>query len=119
VRAAAAAQLHNRFWEYHDALFGQFENLDEAQLREIAREIGLDVARFDTDRQAETTAASVQADIALGVRLGVKATPTVFVNGRKVMRTSRAALALVIYHELAVAMRQPIPIPPANTKPPR
>ena len=117
ARAAATAHLQNRFWEFHDALFRQFNNLDKSRLHEIAREIGLDVAQFDVDRRAETTAASVQADIELGARLGVAATPTVFVNGRRIVRPIRAALALVIYHELDVAMRRQAKVVPTRTTP--
>jgi len=119
ARAAAAAHMQGRFWEFHDALFHQFGNLNDAQLRQIARESGLDVARFDADRQAETTADAMQADIELGVRIGVNATPTVFIDGRPVVRTSRAALALVIYHELSAAMQRRVLRRPIQAKPPQ
>ena len=50
-------------------------------MRQAARDIG-EVADFDAKQAA--TLESVKADIALGKQLGIKSTPTFFINGVKV-----------------------------------
>ena len=52
------------------------------QIREYARQIGLDMKKFDADIQSDEVKAAVQEDIQLGQRVGVRGTPTIFVNGK-------------------------------------
>jgi protein-disulfide isomerase len=81
--AAEAAALHGRFWPMHDKLFeGDKPHLTQPDIGRYATEIGIDPAkvtwpntRFVEDR--------VEADFNSGVRSGVRATPTLFVNGEK------------------------------------
>ena len=48
--AAEAAALQGRFWEMHELLFHRQQALEDDDLRRYARELGLDVERFDADR---------------------------------------------------------------------
>ena len=80
--AAEAAALQDRFWEMHDSLFEDQARLEDPHLWRRARELGLDVERFDSDRRSEAVAARVREDFRGGVRAGVVTTPTVFVDGR-------------------------------------
>jgi protein-disulfide isomerase len=80
--AAEAARNQGRFWEYHDKLFDNQERLEPDDLTRYARELGLDLARFETDRKDPGLKAKVQADMAEATALGVKSTPTFFINGR-------------------------------------
>jgi protein-disulfide isomerase len=79
--AAEAAALQGRFWEMHDALFADPGHVDDPHLWQRARRIGLDVDRFETDRRDQATAARVKHDLHGGLRVGVSATPTLFVDG--------------------------------------
>ncbi len=94
--AAEAARRQGRFWEFHDAYFRSDRKVDEPALRRIAAEIGLDLLQFDADREAPATTARIRDDVELGERLEIDATPTLFLNGRRVARTSGDALGLVI-----------------------
>jgi len=47
VLAAAAAQRQGRFWEYHDRLFAIYDHLDDQEFREIARELNLEMEKFE------------------------------------------------------------------------
>ena len=74
--------------------------MKENQLQRLARQVGLDEARFENDRHSDAVYAKVRSDIELGNRLGVDVTPTLFVNGRHVREFNLAVLEAVINHEL-------------------
>jgi protein-disulfide isomerase len=82
--AAEAARNQGRFWEYHDKLFANQERLEANDLRRYAQDLGLDLVRFDKDRADQALMTKVQADMAEATTLGVRSTPTFFINGRLV-----------------------------------
>jgi len=92
VSAAEASQCaadQHRFWDYHDALFDaqRGENsgaFAKTKLKQIAADLGLDTVAFDACFDEGQHKDSVQAEKEEGVKLGVNATPTFFVNGRRV-----------------------------------
>jgi protein-disulfide isomerase len=88
--AAEAAALQGRFWEMHDALFADQGRLEDPHLWERARELRLDVERFEADRRSEAVAARVKRDFQSGVRAGVVTTPALFLHGRH--HAGRAAI---------------------------
>ena len=59
------------------------EPADVAQRRTLAKQIGLDVERFKRDMAGEQVAQRVFLDGRRGRSLGVKGTPTLFINGRE------------------------------------
>ena len=79
--AAAAAQRQGKFWEYHDRLFENYDRLDDQKFREIARELNLDMEKFEKDLNDPATILRVDKDVQLGRSVGVGGTPTVFING--------------------------------------
>jgi protein-disulfide isomerase len=81
-RAAVAAQMQGRFWEFHDKVFANQGSLDWPTYERYARELGLDMERFDQDRAAPETRRTIEADRAEAREIGVNATPTFFLNGR-------------------------------------
>jgi protein-disulfide isomerase len=50
--AAFAARRQGKFWEYHDLLFENVDTLSDQKFRQIARELGLDLERFEKDIRA-------------------------------------------------------------------
>jgi protein-disulfide isomerase len=80
AEAAEAAAAQGKFWEMHAALFRQPPQLQQEQLIQHARDLGLDVERFKSELENHTYAARIQEDLASGVRSGVNATPTFFLN---------------------------------------
>jgi 2-hydroxychromene-2-carboxylate isomerase len=66
----------------HDALFADQGRLEDPHLWERARELGLDLQRFDADRRSEEVTARVNRDFQSGVRAGVVSTPALFAGGR-------------------------------------
>ena len=79
--AAAAAQRQGRFWEYHDRIFENYQHLDDQKFREIARELNLDLEKFEKDLNDPATILRVDKDYQLGRSVGVGGTPTIFING--------------------------------------
>jgi len=65
-------------------MFAHQSTLTEPDLRAAAAELGLDVTRFDDDAGSEALSARVSADLAEARALGIRGTPTFFVNGRLV-----------------------------------
>jgi len=84
ARAAWAAQQQGKFWEFHDALFGAQERLGEPLYLEIARSQGLDLNRFNSDRQGPASLEAINRDRELADRLGLEGTPFFVVNGEAV-----------------------------------
>jgi protein-disulfide isomerase len=87
--AAEAAGLQGKFWEMHDTLYREQETWTKApNVRELfesyAGTIGLDVAQFKKDMDGDKARERVDSDRALADFLGVKATPTLFINNRPV-----------------------------------
>ena len=80
--AAEAAALQGRFWEMHELLFADQGRLEDPHLWERARELGLDLERFDADRRSDAVGDRVRRDFQSGVRAGVVTTPSLFYEGR-------------------------------------
>ena len=81
AHAAEAAALQGRFWDMHDSLFEDQGHIDDPHLWDRARELGLDLKRFEADRRSERVAKRVERDFQSGIRAGVATTPTQFVDG--------------------------------------
>jgi protein-disulfide isomerase len=82
ARAAEAAERQQRFWEMHGHLFHGQRTLEDEYLRRYARDLGLDVERFDEDRAGAEVLERVQRDVDGGLASGeVRGTPTLFLNG--------------------------------------
>ena len=80
--AAEAAALQGRFWDMHELLFADQGRLEDPHLWERARQLGLDLERFDSDRRGEDVRLRVRRDFQSGVRAGVVTTPTLFYQQR-------------------------------------
>lgn len=96
ARAAEAAGFQGRFWEMHDMLYekqGEWSVMPDARpiFQEFARVLKLDVARFQSDMDSLQVNSRISADMARGESLGVKGTPTIFINGRDVPAASLTA----------------------------
>ncbi len=81
--ATEAAARQGKFWEMHDIIFENQEDLEQPALIAYAEEIGLDISLFEKDLSDETLLQKVESDFESGIRSGVNATPTFFINGEK------------------------------------
>ena len=80
--AAEAAGEQGKFWEMHDKLFENSRDLTEANFIKWARELKLDVKRFERDLASTTLGARVDRHQRQATDLGARGTPAFFVNGR-------------------------------------
>jgi protein-disulfide isomerase len=80
--AAEGAASQARFWEMHELLFHRQNALEDADLQRYADQLGLDVARFDDDRQGMAVLERIRRDVESGTATGkVRGTPTLFIDG--------------------------------------
>ena len=85
--AAEAAGLQGRFWEMHDVLYREQDSWSKAPnvrnlFESYAGTIGLDLNKFKNDMDSEQANARVDADRQRGESLGIKITPTLFINNQ-------------------------------------
>ena len=84
VMARCAGQ-YGKFWPYHDLVYGNQRDINLARLKEWALQLGLTQEQIDNCWTSKDLLAKVQDDIALGNKLGIDSTPTVYINGHKVV----------------------------------
>lgn len=84
---AECAAQQGKFWEYHDLLMGQQKDWLRLSdpvpvFKTMAQSTGLDMNRLDRCVASEQTSKTVAAVKSSGESLGVKSTPTYFINGQ-------------------------------------
>ena len=84
AEAAMAAGAQGKFWEMHDKLFANQQNLDRATYEKYAQELGLNMTKFKADLDANKYKDTIDAEQKEGTAVGVTGTPAVFINGRKI-----------------------------------
>lgn len=81
----ANEQSADYFWKMHDEMFANQETaLDPEGLKKTAKKLGLKTEAFEKCLVENKYLAQVKADIEEGKKVGVKSTPTFFVNGQLV-----------------------------------
>jgi len=108
--AAEAAGLQGRFWEMHDLLYREqsvwAKSSDVQSLFDAyAGMIGLNLERFKKDVSGEQVKAKVEEDRKRGEVLGVRNTPTIFINDESVPPTSLNPTALRAAVDAAVKQK--------------
>jgi protein-disulfide isomerase len=82
--ASIAAHKQGKFWEYRYTLAPHFRGLTNDVFLQVAKEIGLDLAKFQKDMElAGDNQKKIDADMQLGQNVGVRGTPNFYVNGKK------------------------------------
>jgi len=99
--AALAAHQQGKFWEFHAKLFQNYRALNEQKVQEIATELELDMEKFAADRKSPEISALIERDIRNGTAIGVRGTPTIFLNGKRVKNRSLQAFQQMIEAEIS------------------
>jgi protein-disulfide isomerase len=79
--AAMAANQQGKFWQMHDIMFKNQQALGPDDLQKYAKEIGLDMGKFKAALEDKKLVASIEADSAMGGKIGARGTPAFFING--------------------------------------
>lgn len=98
--AALAAEPLGKFWEFHDTLFKNYNVLNEQKIQEIVGLIGLDETKFEEQQKNPAITNRIRQDYEEGIRVGVRGTPTIFINGKKVRDRSLKSMEAIIKKEL-------------------
>ena len=107
--AAEAAGMQGRFWEMHDILFDNQQNLTDRDLLAYAQALGLDIRQFIADMGSQEVAQKVRDDFMSGVRSGVNGTPTFFIDGQRHDGSYQLeALAVAIGRAAQSRVREPV-----------
>jgi protein-disulfide isomerase len=78
--AALCAGKQDEFWEYGSLLFANQSSLERSKLVSYAEQLGLDLGAFNACLDDPAIRAAIEADVGLGYRLDIRATPTYYVN---------------------------------------
>ena len=98
--AALAAGRQGKFWEFHDELFKNYNRLNEQKVQEIVTQLGLDQTKFEEHRKNPVEAARIRQDYEEGIGLGVRGTPTLFINGKRLKSRSMQTMEAIINEAL-------------------
>jgi protein-disulfide isomerase len=112
AQAALAAHAQGKFWPMHDKLYANFRSLSPERIAEWAKELGLDMIRFNADLKSAKYKPVVAKELEQGEQAGVLGTPTLFVNGKHYNGPAEvAALENVIQGELKTLSALATPSP--------
>lgn len=81
AEAANCAGEQGKYWEYHDALFGRKHGLGHDAYLAYAKDLGLNMAQFTQCLDEHRYQDEIKADQQYAMQLGVRSTPTFFING--------------------------------------
>ena len=100
AKAALAADQQGRFWDFHDKLFMNVGELSDKKIIQIARDLGLEMKKFENALNDPEIELKINQDVVQGLNIGVKGVPTVFVNTRVLKERSIEGFEALIESEL-------------------
>ena len=89
ARATESAGKQGKFWEMHDLIFDNQKIWSDKTNAEddfvkYAESQGLDIEKFKSDIISQEIKNKVESDYKSGYKIGINATPTFFLNGKKI-----------------------------------
>jgi protein-disulfide isomerase len=100
ARAALAAGRQGKFWEMHDALYKLGRDLNPENIKKTAETLGLDMAKWEADMKSDDVSKQITDELALGSKVNVRGTPTIFINGKMAQNRSVDGFKAQIDEEL-------------------
>ncbi len=101
AQATVAAQQQGKFWPFHDMLFRQYKQINDRKIDEISKILKLDITQFKREMVGADTQARINSDLTEGRKIGVRGTPTVFINGKLLRNKSLSGFTQAINRELS------------------
>jgi protein-disulfide isomerase len=77
-------QGNDKFWKFSEILFKNQDKLDAANLAKFAKQVGADDKKLADCVASKKFSSKVQEDMQYGEKIGVRSTPTFFINGQLV-----------------------------------
>lgn len=85
AEASYCAHQQGLFWQFHDVLFEHTNALRDENLKSYAKQVGLEASAFAKCLDSDAAKAAVRQDEAAGREFGVDGTPSIYVNGIKLI----------------------------------
>ena len=100
----AYQQNPNAFWKLYDLVYDNQDLISAAnaydKVLDFASKSGLNTDTFKACMSSPQTASEVDASVANGIQLEVRSTPTIFVNGRRIVGADPHALQQYLDYEV-------------------
>ena len=104
--AALAADAQGKFWEFHKKLFENQSVLGDARIQAIARDLKLDMDRFNSALKDPDIRKLVARDVAEGQEAGIEGIPIIYINGKLPKQGSLQGIEELIEAELKKEKRK-------------
>ena len=98
--ASLAAGKQGKFWEFHSQLLENHKQLNDQKILEIAENMGLNMDLFNQDRNLSSSRQLILEDVENGKKIGVRGTPSVFMNGKRISNRDIGNLPKLIMREI-------------------
>lgn len=92
AEGAFCANQMGKYWEYHDLAFDKQDKLTHEYALEMAKTLKLDEGKFKACIDGPEAKAYVQKSLSEGERIGISGTPSLYLNGRRILDWSEEAL---------------------------
>ncbi len=79
-QAAKCANEQGKFWEYHDLLFENQDNLNNETLKDLSRQLDLNTTQFNECLDTNKYKTAVDNEVTEEISAGIYGTPTIYVN---------------------------------------
>ena len=112
AKASMAAKDQGKFWQMHDALFANQQDLSEAGIMKSAKEAGLDLKKFEVDFKSTKYDTVIKEDMEFARANGASGTPAFFINGVAL----KGAQPFPAFKQVIDALLNPGSVPPAAPK---
>jgi len=100
AKAALAANVQGEFWLFHEDLFENHKSLNDKKIQDIAKDLDLDTEKFAKDMNSVPVAKMIKNDLLNGRKIGVRGTPSVFINGKILKKRNLSGFSEMIEMEL-------------------
>jgi protein-disulfide isomerase len=80
--ASLAAGEQGKFWDMHDALFANQQDLKRPSLEATAQKLGLNMDKFKAALDNNPYKARIEAEVNEAANFGARGTPSFFINGK-------------------------------------
>ncbi|NWG17702.1 MAG: DsbA family protein [Chloroflexi bacterium] len=107
--AAECADDQGQFWAYHDLLFANQDMLSRQYLTEIATQLEMDSQTFDACVDGQVHLDELRNDLADAQSVGLTGTPTLFINGRRVVGAQPFEVFAAVIEEELLKAGEPLP----------
>lgn len=82
--ASHCAGEQSKYWEYTDVLWKNSSKLEKDNLKKFAKDLMLDIKKFNECLDSNKYMAKIEKDMEQGKALGIRGTPSFFINGKNV-----------------------------------